>query len=201
MAEFHERWVALSGGSDVRRRLICAPYSLARPPARPLARTIFPDTGASDDPSRVGQAENPLLDGVVDQLSTTISRMDGHTNMSALLNKVHADVSLRLYLTRQPAHSHSLTLAHIQAQGRVIGGVKGDRDLLQSFKEISVMAERVSLPKTVADQAKQLYKKVFDEDEARGKPNVGLVAACLFIACRQDKVGGGVEARSRQSHD
>jgi transcription initiation factor TFIIB len=47
------------------------------------------------------------------------------------------------------------------------------------------MAERISLPRTGADQAKQLYKKIFDEEEAKGKSNAGLVAACLFVACRQ----------------
>ena len=50
------------------------------------------------------------------------------------------------------------------------------------------MIERIGLPRTVGDQAKQLYKKIFDEDVAKGKPNQGLIGACLFVACRQEKV-------------
>lgn len=76
--------------------------------------------GAADDPSRVGAAENPLLEGVTDQLSTSISRKDGLTGTATVLSKAHHKVS---------------------------GGVKGDRDLMQSFREITVMTERIGLPR------------------------------------------------------
>lgn len=76
--------------------------------------------GAGDDPSRVGAAENPLLEGVVDHLSTSISRKDGLTGTASVLSKAHS---------------------------RVSGGVKGDRDLMQSFREIGIMTERIGLPR------------------------------------------------------
>jgi transcription initiation factor TFIIB len=116
--------------------------------------------GAQDDPSRVGAAENPLLEGVVDQLSTSISGMDGSATGQMLS----------------------------RAQSKVTGGIKGDRDLMQSFRDISIMADRIGLPRVVGDRAKQLYKKVFDLDTAKGKPNGAIIAACLFLACRQEKV-------------
>ena len=120
----------------------------------------FSSDGVSggDDPSRVGGPENPLLDGT---LSTQISGRDNYTGQSAALMK---------------------------AQNRVVGGVKGDRDLMQSFKEIGIMTETIALPKIVGDRAKQLYKKVFDQEVAKGKANAAVVAACIFIACRQEKV-------------
>jgi transcription initiation factor TFIIB len=98
-------------------------------------RTFANDSssGAGHDPSRVGAAENPLLEGVVDQLSTSIAKRDGNTGAAQALSRVH---------------------------GKVVGGHKGDRDLLQSFREIAVMTERIGLPRMVADRAKQLYKKV-----------------------------------------
>lgn len=40
----------------------------------------------------------------------------------------------------------------------------------------------------MADRAKQLYKKIFDDDFGKNKPNNAIVAACIFIACRQEKV-------------
>lgn len=75
-----------------------------------------------------------------------------------------------------------------KAQIRASGAVKGDRDLMQSFREISVITENHGLPRTVADTAKQLYKMVFDKDVAKGKPNMGLIGACLVIACRNSNV-------------
>ena len=89
--------------------LICGDCGLVFPmriiDTRSEWRNFSNDTGAAtDDPSRVGAAENPLLDGVVDQLSTGISKKDGTNPTSQLLSK---------------------------AQGKVTGGVKGDRDLLQ----------------------------------------------------------------------
>lgn len=37
----------------------------------------------------------------------------------------------------------------------------------------------------IADIAKQLFKRVEDEKLLRGKPNESIIAACIFIACRQ----------------
>lgn len=52
-----------------------------------------PGGAAGADPSRVGQAENPLLEGVVDQLSTSISRRDGNSGQSQVLSRAHGKVS------------------------------------------------------------------------------------------------------------
>lgn len=120
-------------------------------------RTFANDEG--DDPSRVGAAENPLLDG--NQLDTVISRRDGGTGTARDLNKIH---------------------------GRVTA-VKGERNLVQAFKEIGAMCDSISLAKTVSDTAKQLYKRVEDEKLLRGKSGDAIIAACIFIACRQEKVG------------
>ncbi|KAI8978612.1 cyclin-like protein [Pilobolus umbonatus] len=120
-------------------------------------RTFANDEG--DDPSRVGAAENPLLDG--NQLDTIISRRDGGTGTSKDLNKIH---------------------------GRATA-FKGERNLVQAYKEIGAMCDSISLSKIVSDTAKQLYKRVDDEKLLRGKSSDAVIAACIFIACRQEKVG------------
>lgn len=120
-------------------------------------RTFANDEG--DDPSRVGAAANPLLDG--NQLDTVISRRDGGSGAAKDLNKVH---------------------------GRATA-VKGERNLVQAYKEISAMCDAISLSKLVSDTAKQLYKRVEDEKLLRGKSSDAIIAACIFIACRQEKVG------------
>lgn len=51
------------------------------------------------------------------------------------------------------------------------------------------MCDSISLSKIVSDTAKQLYKRVEDEKLLRGKSSDAVIAACIFIACRQEKVG------------
>ncbi|KAF9319588.1 transcription initiation factor IIB [Podila horticola] len=116
-------------------------------------RTFANDEG--DDPSRVGSAANPLLNGP--QLDTVISQRDGGSGIARELNRTH---------------------------GRVTA-VKGERNLLQAYKDISAMCEAIGLPKLISDIAKQLFKRVEDEKLLRGKPNESIIAACIFIACRQ----------------
>lgn len=118
-------------------------------------RTFANEDG--DDPSRVGSAANPLLDG--DQLDTVISRGgDGGTGMARDLNRTHG---------RTTAQRH-------------------ERNLVQAYKEISALCDARDMSKTTVDIAKQLYKKVEDEQLMKGKNNDAIIAACIFLACRQD---------------
>ncbi len=124
-------------------------------------RTFASDSGGggvSDDPSRVGVAENPLLGTA--HLETIISARDGYTGVSKDLGRLQGKTSYRA----------------------------GERNLLTAFKTIGIMAERIGLPRLIADRAKQLYKLVEDEKLTKGKVNEGIIAACIYVACRQEKV-------------
>ncbi len=121
-------------------------------------RTFSSDTGNTDDPSRVGGPSNPLLSG--DQLDTMISAKDGFTGMSKELGKLQGRATFKA----------------------------GEKSLLSSFKNISIMCERIGLPKVIADRAKQLFKLVEDERIFKGRGTEGAVAACIYIACREAKV-------------
>ena len=50
------------------------------------------------------------------------------------------------------------------------------------------MCDQISLPRKIHDIAKQLFKRVEDEKLLRGKSSSAVIAACIFIACRQAKV-------------
>ncbi|KAJ1926833.1 transcription initiation factor IIB [Tieghemiomyces parasiticus] len=119
-------------------------------------RTFANDDG--DDPSRVGAASNPLLEG--NQLDTLISRSDGGSGLSRDLNKMQSRS------TQQ----------------------KGERLLMGAYKEISATCERMGLNKIICDIAKQLYKMVEDDKLLRGKSLDSVSATCIFIACRQENV-------------
>lgn len=63
-----------------------------------------------------------------------------------------------------------------------------DRTLIAAFKEISQMADRINLPKTIVDRANKLFKQVHDGKNLRGRSNDAKASACLYIACRQEGV-------------
>lgn len=120
-------------------------------------RTFANDEG--DDPSRVGAASDPLMEGI-EQLDTVISFQDGGSGLAREL---------------QRAASRSQSS-------------RSERNLLTAFRDISTWCDQFSLPKTIADIAKQLYKRSDEEKLLRGKPLEAVIAACIFIACRQAHV-------------
>lgn len=63
-----------------------------------------------------------------------------------------------------------------------------DRALIAAFKEISAMADRINLPKTIVDRANNLFKQVHDGKNLKGRSNDAKASACLYIACRQEGV-------------
>lgn len=63
-----------------------------------------------------------------------------------------------------------------------------DRTLLNAFREINGMADRINLPKTIVDRANTLFKQVHDGKNLKGRANDAIASACLYIACRQEGV-------------
>ncbi|KAI6655429.1 Transcription initiation factor IIB-like [Oopsacas minuta] len=63
-----------------------------------------------------------------------------------------------------------------------------DKGLKNGLREISIMADRIRLPKVIIDQAQTLFHQVHDEKLIRGRSYDAVAAACLFIACRQEDV-------------
>ncbi|CAI9099874.1 OLC1v1036756C2 [Oldenlandia corymbosa var. corymbosa] len=61
-----------------------------------------------------------------------------------------------------------------------------DRALVLAFKAIANMADRLSLVATIKDRASEIYKKLEDQKCTRGRNLDALVAACIYIACRQE---------------
>lgn len=119
----------------------------------------FTDEKADADPCRVGAAENPLLNG--SDLSTVIGRGTGDAS--------YDDSGSPKYHTRRTLSS-------------------SDRALVNAFREISNMADRINLPNTIVDRANNLFKQVHDGKTLKGRSNDAIASACLYIACRQEGV-------------
>lgn len=99
------------------------------------------------------------MDGV-EQLDTTISFKDGGSGLARELQRAASRGSAS----------------------------RSERNLLQAFRDISSWCDQFSLPKTISDIAKQLYKRSDEEKLLRGKPLEAVIAACIFIACRKAHV-------------
>jgi transcription initiation factor TFIIB len=100
-----------------------------------------------------------MLEGINMLDSTIISNMDNGSGKSRELSK---------------------------AQGKVVG--KTEKHLLQAFKQIQLMCESIGLSRVVCDCAKQFFKKADDENLLKGKGTEAIIAACIYIACKEQKV-------------
>lgn len=120
-------------------------------------RTFANEEG--DDPSRVGQAANPILDGLGEQLDTRIGSRDGGSGISRDLQRT------------------AVRAARV-----------GDRNMLDAFEDISRKCDSIHLPKTVSDVAKQAYRRVEEEKILRGKKSEAIIAASIYVACKMSHV-------------
>ncbi|GIY10313.1 transcription initiation factor IIB [Caerostris extrusa] len=119
----------------------------------------FSNEKADSDPSRVGAAENPLLNG--SDLSTVIGKGTGGASFD--------EGGVAKYQNRRTMSS-------------------SDRALINAFREISNMADRINLPKTIVDRANSLFKQVHDGKTLKGRSNDAIASSCVYIACRQEGV-------------
>ncbi|WFD30293.1 transcription initiation factor IIB [Malassezia sp. CBS 17886] len=120
-------------------------------------RTFANEDG--DDPSRVGSATNPILDGITEQLESRIAARDGGTGTSRDLLRTMSRAS-----------------------------APRDRSLLDAFDSIQNKCDSIHLPRTVCDTAKQAYRRVEQEKLLRGKHTDAVIAAAIYVACRVNRV-------------
>lgn len=119
-------------------------------------RTFSNDDQNNDDPSRVGDGPNLLLNG--DQLSTEVAMGDG---------KLSKDLR--------------------RAQNRTVND-KNNKILLAAYKQIGAYCDTMTLPASVANHTKTLYKELIEDPSrnvVRSKPMEVVAAGLLFISCRE----------------
>ncbi|KAK7278933.1 hypothetical protein RJT34_23972 [Clitoria ternatea] len=116
----------------------------------------FANESGDNDPVRVGGPSNPLLTD--GGLSTVIAKPNGGSGEFL-----------------------SSSLGRWQNRGS-----NPDRALLLAFKTIATMSDRLGLVATIKDRANEIYKRVEDQKSSRGRNQDALLAACLYIACRQE---------------
>lgn len=122
-------------------------------------RTFANDDGKNnDDPSRVGEATNALLNS--SQLETTISFAPGGSKYSRDMRRAHDTIS----------------------------DVKKDKALTAAYRLIDQDCEEAGIQRNVRETAKSYYKQIEDQKLFKSKPQEVVRAGVIFIACRQCKV-------------
>ncbi|CAK6441312.1 unnamed protein product [Pipistrellus nathusii] len=119
----------------------------------------FSNDKATKDPSRVGDSQNPLLSDR--DLSTMIGKGTGAASFDEFGNSK--------YQNRRTMSS-------------------SDRAMMNAFKEITTMADRINLPRNIVDRTNNLFKQVYEQKSLKGRANDAIASACLYIACRQEGV-------------
>lgn len=121
-------------------------------------RTFNNDEKGGDDPNRVGDVESNLLHGAS---GTTIGGGGGNMSKEAR----------RLKKAQQLQNED-----------------KTNRALQTAYAQVESWGENEQVSHMVKESTKVLYKKVFDAGTFRGKNTNAILAGCLFIACRQNKL-------------
>jgi len=79
-----------------------------------------------------------------------------------------------------------------------------DRNLRQALNEMDKLKDKLALTDAVIEKAAYIYRKAMERKLVRGRSIQGLVAACIYAACRNtetprtlDDVAGGINIRRK----
>ncbi len=62
---------------------------------------------------------------------------------------------------------------------------RSDKGLIQALNELQILKDKLALPYVVVEKAAYIYRKAHDRKLARGRAVSGLIAASVYIACRE----------------
>jgi transcription initiation factor TFIIB len=115
------------------------------------------------DPSRVGLPVNPLVPNA--GTGTIIERRNKETHYMRRIRRFH--------------HWNSLNF-----QGR---------NLFAVFDKLQLNTKRFGIPPMIIEKAKLLFKRVNDNQLFRGENKEGLIATCIYQACKEHSVPRSVK--------
>jgi len=151
------------------------------------------DTGAewrsfsneSSNRNRVGAGTSLTMHDM--GLSTVIGAANKDSTGKPLSASMKSSIErLRTWDSRSQAHSSS------------------DRNLRQALNEMDKLKDKLALADAVIEKAAYIYRKAMEKKLVRGRSIQGLVAACLYAACRNtetprtlDDVAEGINIRRK----
>jgi len=75
-----------------------------------------------------------------------------------------------------------------------------ERNLAFALSEISKIANRLNLPKNILETASIIYRRAVKQRLIRGRSIQGVIAAAIYVACRQCKLARTLEEIAQASH-
>ncbi len=151
------------------------------------------DTGAewrsfaNDDNNRARTGAGTSLTMHDMGLSTVIGAANKDATGKPLSASVKSSIErLRTWDSRSQAHSSA------------------DRNLRQALNEMNKLKDKLALTNAVLEKAAFIYRKAMEKKLVRGRSIQGLVAACLYAACRTtetprtlDDIANGINIRRK----
>ena len=117
------------------------------------------------DRSRVGAGTSITMHDM--GLSTVIGAADKDATGKPLSASMKSSIErLRTWDSRTQTHSSA------------------DRNLRQALSELDKMKDKMALAESVVEKAAYIYRKAMEKKLVRGRSIHGLIAACLYAACR-----------------
>jgi len=62
---------------------------------------------------------------------------------------------------------------------------RSDKSLIQAFNELQILKDKLALPYVAIEKAAYIYRKAHGRKLARGRAVSGLIAASIYISCRE----------------
>jgi transcription initiation factor TFIIB len=133
---------------------------------QPEWRNFGSSDGSSADRSRIGMSTSLARHDM--GLSTIIGRTDRDAS-GQKIDAVMRSTMERLRTWDLRTQTHSPT----------------DRSLKQAFSQLDVLKDKLGLPDTVVEKAAYIYRKAQERQLVRGRTVSGILAAAIYIACRE----------------
>jgi transcription initiation factor TFIIB len=133
---------------------------------QPEWRNFGSSDGSSADRSRIGMSTSLARHDM--GLSTIIGRTDRDAS-GQKIDAVMRSTMERLRTWDLRTQTHSPT----------------DRSLRQAFSQLDVLKDKLGLPDTVVEKAAYIYRKAQERQLVRGRTVSGILAAAIYIACRE----------------
>ena len=100
--------------------------------------------------------------------------------LSTVIGAVNKDASGKPLSTSMKSTIERLRTWDSRSQAQT----SSDRNLRQALNEMNKLKDKLALTDTVIEKAAYIYRKALEKKLVRGRSIQGLVAACLYAACR-----------------
>ena len=104
--------------------------------------------------------------------------------LSTVIGRADTDARGRAISGRARSAVERMRVWDRRSQPRAAGTVSKQK----AFDEMRTLAGKLSLGEGVVEQAAYIYRKALERKVTRGRSTVGVAAACLYAACREENI-------------